>query len=423
MEQDAQSGANATRKPPRSIACTRCRTRKKKCDHAIPICGECRRSGAQCVQYGSQRSGKYTTIPVSYLYQLESRLSQLEGSRSRSDGVSLTNDSASPGSASAASQSLNSGYEKSSQLSTEGILVSGSNLDGTANDTSLMLMSRSAPEIVHRANAINLEAITRQTPVSLNSGASRSELPSTANDEHLVPSPTVEQRPIYSFIDSFAAPTPIFSDILPAGDDWLEHYAHMYFQHIQPQWSFLNESSWRKGFLLWRSKDNQLESSQKFIIRVVLAIGALLCNSSRLDGPHLSHASSLHDGAIRNHLSHIMQHPSALVRTQASLLLLIYILHGLSMEPIHSTLALVAVNCGSLITEDQERGLSSDSMSQEDLIEQQVRRHTIMSCHILNEVVSSGWTYSQSFMLEFLDQKVQCQKRFRKLEMILIVNA
>lgn len=216
---------------------------------------------APSVQYGSQRSGRFATGPLSYLCQLGSRLSQVEGGDGNTPPASTTlrEDRASPESARGASGSMNSGPENPS------------------------------PIIIHV-----------QTPPSLvsASAASRSELPSTAAEDWIMPSLIEPQRPTYSFIDGCAAPMPILNDLIPIGNDWMDRYAHMYFQHIQPQWLFLNETAWRWSFLLWRAQDTQLDDCQKFIIRVVLAIGTLLCSLSQFDGPHLSHASSLHDGAI-----------------------------------------------------------------------------------------------------------------------------
>lgn len=49
------------------IACVRCRTRKKRCDRASPICGECRRAGASCVRFEARRHREAAVVPIEYV--------------------------------------------------------------------------------------------------------------------------------------------------------------------------------------------------------------------------------------------------------------------------------------------------------------------------------------------------------------------
>ena len=60
-------------KPPRRIACVRCRRTKKKCDHSVPVCGQCRRAGVECRQFRTHRTGDLITVPVSYFQHLEAK--------------------------------------------------------------------------------------------------------------------------------------------------------------------------------------------------------------------------------------------------------------------------------------------------------------------------------------------------------------
>ncbi|KAB8205961.1 hypothetical protein BDV34DRAFT_195047, partial [Aspergillus parasiticus] len=42
----------------RLLACARCFRLKRKCDHAKPNCGECRRRGAECLPANSCKNGE-----------------------------------------------------------------------------------------------------------------------------------------------------------------------------------------------------------------------------------------------------------------------------------------------------------------------------------------------------------------------------
>ncbi|RPB13304.1 hypothetical protein P167DRAFT_535008 [Morchella conica CCBAS932] len=56
-------------------ACTRCRTRKTRCDAGLPKCGPCERSGAHCEFFDST---KQKTIPRSYVVHLQAKVRALE---------------------------------------------------------------------------------------------------------------------------------------------------------------------------------------------------------------------------------------------------------------------------------------------------------------------------------------------------------
>ena len=62
----------------RDIACARCFQHKRKCDHAKPSCGECRRKGAECLPARSRKAGDNITIPLDYLKRLEKRVAELD---------------------------------------------------------------------------------------------------------------------------------------------------------------------------------------------------------------------------------------------------------------------------------------------------------------------------------------------------------
>lgn len=57
-----------------SIACIRCRHRKKKCDHSLPKCGECKRAGSECVRFQERKARDAASVPWEYVKGLEMRL-------------------------------------------------------------------------------------------------------------------------------------------------------------------------------------------------------------------------------------------------------------------------------------------------------------------------------------------------------------
>lgn len=56
-------------------ACNRCRSRKNRCDQALPACSNCEKAGTPCVGYDANLN---RTVPRNYVLYLENRLEKLE---------------------------------------------------------------------------------------------------------------------------------------------------------------------------------------------------------------------------------------------------------------------------------------------------------------------------------------------------------
>lgn len=376
------------RKAPRRIACLRCRRRKKRCDHGVPACGECSRTGSECIQYGASRSGSFATIPIAYLQQLESQVSEQQqrstsaGNGAEEEFVDADQDQMSAGGETAYPSPFDSiGHD---QRDRENIL------DGSASGT--------ATRDVEDAQLLNSQMVSSE--------ASESYIP-PSRQRHESPRPTDQTWSNWS-----EPQIPVFADEeigrqlkgarSPIGEEWMDHYANIYFRHVQPQWSFLDENSWRRRYNVWKTNASGIDPAHQFILQLVLATGALISSSFRAQCPHLVHATELHDRALRSYLGHITQNPSALIRTHASLLMLLYAFHGPSPDAIPGSLMLVLMNCSNLMSQLDE----GDQEVQDSPHPEQIKRHTIMTCHILNEAVSSAWMYPRPFMVEFLDDAV-----------------
>ncbi|KAF4550036.1 Fungal specific transcription factor domain-containing protein 70 [Elsinoe fawcettii] len=56
-------------------ACNRCRSRKNRCDQALPACGNCEKAGTACVGYDANLN---RSVPRNYVLYLENRVEKLE---------------------------------------------------------------------------------------------------------------------------------------------------------------------------------------------------------------------------------------------------------------------------------------------------------------------------------------------------------
>ncbi|KAH0429037.1 hypothetical protein CcaCcLH18_08664 [Colletotrichum camelliae] len=346
-------------KNPRRIACIRCRTRKKRCDHAVPTCGECRRSGSECVPYGARKSGSFATVPVAYLRQLEAHAAEAQRSPPPTD-------------------MMTHGIGNNEAMGdSDGENDCASPFDGADYMSDA---SRDADPVLH------------PEPRQIHMGGPKVDIPNAG---------PARRFSLNSLAGSYMATAQTTLSII--GNDWLDHYANIYFRHVQPQWTFIDEVAWRDVYTTQSSGLFEAASCYHFVIQMVLAIGALVSSSFRADCPHLVHASRLHDEAMKKSLSSVTGHSSPLIRTQASLLMLLYAFHGPSPDPVSGNVMLVLMNCANLMDHKQEVDLHADSLCVDF---EHSRNMTIMSSHILNEVVASAWTFPQTFMFEILDEKV-----------------
>ncbi|RPA77054.1 hypothetical protein BJ508DRAFT_213158, partial [Ascobolus immersus RN42] len=79
VKEEETVGSALTSAPPKLYhtltACTRCRSRKTRCDAGLPRCGPCERSGSHCEFYDSTK-GK--TLPRNYVIHLQAKVRRLE---------------------------------------------------------------------------------------------------------------------------------------------------------------------------------------------------------------------------------------------------------------------------------------------------------------------------------------------------------
>ncbi|CAI6092381.1 unnamed protein product [Clonostachys chloroleuca] len=375
------------RKQLRRIACVRCRRRKKRCDHALPVCGECRKAGLlECIQSGVVRQGSSVTIPLAYLRHLEEGLSQSPpGSafyQNQRDGVDATD---------------------STKHDTSG----GSSTGGLPRDLSPVELG---PQTAYPSPA--KDAAFSHTGYRATSTVHASDCVGEP-----APGTSCLAQKQYAESATAAAGSRIVLDgkiakALPLA--WAEHYASIYFQHMQPQWPFMDQASWYSSFAAWLDDPNSLTRPSRFLVRLVVSIGALVCSSFRPNCPHLQNSQSTYRSALQYDLGDLMRSKSMLPRTQGALLLLVYAFHGSSPEPIEQCLRFAMMNCVSLITELEEQP-EHQRREVDAQNSRNIYQSVVMSCHILNEVVSSGWTYPQDLMGEIGDDKSRIRHDNRRL--------
>ncbi|OQE89842.1 hypothetical protein PENNAL_c0013G07110 [Penicillium nalgiovense] len=333
----------------REIACDRCFRHKRKCDHAKPSCGECRRKGAECLPARSRKTGDNITIPLEYLKQLENRLAELDritetqtcDAGVQTDFEDLEHSCNHPG-------------------NDPDYLMADQNSSGADNDGSLMLLS----DVQHSS-----QRTPQTSPLSF-SPETFSLFPETTFDV-----PWIDLAPSY----------PLTDDDPP----WLkELYTNVYFSVTHREWPFLNEAAWKS----WHAEailDGQ-EEWKAFFLHMVYAIGASLCNTLQRDPSHSIRSREYYASAMR-YYPYVVGHSSMVLQIQASLFMILYAMHSPSSEDITTIVSSVLPFCTAAMTEIRKHisicgDNGSMTESSEDLSE-----NMFITCYMLNEVIVSGW--------------------------------
>lgn len=352
---------------PRDIACARCFRLKRKCDHAKPTCGECRRKGAECLPARSRKSGDSITVPVAYLKDLERRVAELEGSYS--------------------------GKSMSVELCDVGVQT-----DLVGNESNEVNMAPSAQSPYWADGPEESQALVLTSEVQPQSQTFRLSPSSPSlftdaffqlNDESL------------DFFRLDRRPTP---PLVGENSIWLtELYTNIYFSISHREWPFLNEAAWKR----WHREEGVTgqEEWRFFFLRMVYAIGASLCSTMHRDPAHLTRSKELY-GSAMNYYPHVVGHPSMVLQVQASLLLIVYALHSPSSEEISTTVSSILPFCTAAIThlrknarvdwDDESAAASGEVMSE----------NMFIACYMLNEVIASGWDRPVSPSYRIVDDDV-----------------
>ncbi|KAJ5858778.1 hypothetical protein N7534_004055 [Penicillium rubens] len=345
----------------KEIACARCFRHKRKCDHAKPSCGECRRKGAECLPARSRKTGDHITIPLEYLKQLENRLAELERvTETQTCDAGVQTDF----------EELD--HSRNHPGNDTDYLMADQNSVGADNDGSLMLLS----DLQHSS-----QRSPQTSPFSF-SPDTFSLFPETTFDV-----PWIDLAPSY----------PLTDDDSP----WLkELHTNVYFSVTHREWPFLNEAAWRS----WHAEailDGQ-EEWKSFFLQMVYAIGASLCNTLQRDRSHSVRSKEYYASAMR-YYPYVVGHSSMVLQIQASLFMILYAMHSPSSEDITTIVSSVLPFCTAAMTEIRKHvSICGDNGSMTESSEV-LTENMFITCYMLNEVIVSGWDRPVSAAYKVVD--------------------
>lgn len=344
----------------REVACARCFRLKRKCDHAKPTCGECRRKGADCLPARSRRTGDDITVSLAYLKGLERRLAELE-----TLPIAKNQDEA-----------------PKVEMCDAGVQTDGCEWETsrvTTPSTDLWMPWATSGQI---SPTRKTDSRQEDTALMLLSGSKSWDSPQP------------------SFMDAFFQLKDENLDFLhldklpsspPLGDhsEWLlELYTNIYFSISHREWPFLNEAAWKR----WRSEESLTgqEEWRQFFLRMVYAIGASLCSTMQRDPVHSSRSKEMYASAM-SYYPHVVGHQSMVLKVQASLLLVVYALHCPSAEEIATSVSSIVPFCTAAMTEIRKFARTGSAGEVTAASGEILTENMFIACFMLNVIIASGW--------------------------------
>ncbi|PLB48286.1 hypothetical protein P170DRAFT_497581 [Aspergillus steynii IBT 23096] len=342
-------------KIPRSLACARCFRLKRRCDHAKPTCGECKRRGTECLPVKSSKDGENITVSLNYLKSLEARIAELEGPRDNASRTSL-------------------------QVRDIGVQTDQDNV-ATAD-----------PPHNHTSTTNDIDI----------SGVDTAIMKMATHENH----PTLESCSFFPF-GSTHTPAPGADTILADNEqsEPLTHlngqpllleevYTNLYFTITHWVWPFLDSSAWRMWYHEWTT-EKETEQWKGFFILMVHAIGALLHNGLHPDQGYATRAADLYTSAM-TYYPYVMGHSSAILQIKASILMILYSLHCPSSEEIAVTVSSIVPFCAATMSELRKQssdvGDGTDYRDETgEAIGETLTEPLFITCYMLNEIIVSGW--------------------------------
>ncbi|KAJ5819322.1 hypothetical protein N7474_004913 [Penicillium riverlandense] len=341
----------------RNIACARCFRLKRKCDHVKPVCGECRRKGAECLPAKSRLTGESVTIPLEYLKQLEERVAELDaGSVGTMCDAAVQTDAVVDGEVSR-SQSQSPVSALRIPWNTSPDAPPSWNGD-SENDGALVLIPESYPRRGSRHSSPFADAFSLL-------------------DDTAIDFPYIDTGSLYPTMN---------------GDDpWLlELYSNLYFSISNREWPFLNESAWKSWHSDWLTT-GQDEDWRGYFLQMVYAIGASLCSTLQRDPTHSTRSKELYSSAMRFY-PHVVAQSSTVLQIQASILMILYTMHSPSIEEMTTSVSSVMPFCTAAIAEIRKYASAGrDSTTIMSGSDESLAESMFITCYMLNEIVVSGW--------------------------------
>ncbi|KAL2670265.1 hypothetical protein Neosp_014732 [[Neocosmospora] mangrovei] len=403
----------------REIACRRCRQRKKKCDKRRPVCGECSRSGADCIPLAPKKSTT-STFPPGYVRQLENYIASLELQLGQSDPDSGDHF---PPDIPAMGMGASNVVEVLQLPSDE-----PSNLD--IAEIPDWISDRMGEDFTLIPSPINTF-----TPTFAGQGADFCQLPNERYCElEIEPGIDDGQNEDQEDIETRAqAENDVDLDdeagdqaendedpdvevlqgtrmeaenkLSPCGppQNWLaqthlsltlaQRYASEYFTSAHIMWPFLHHRQWAGWWTYWagltQCQDAFTPDARTSFVDMVVSIGALLTYGTDPKPDHLHFSQKFYHRAVARNTSHSMMNLPAVMRTQYSLLLTIRAMHVDSVQDLFEHASTAIQSC-VLSDPSRRRPEHVGSASETSLpssspppLETTVRKMTARTCRVI----------------------------------------
>lgn len=366
---------------PRSLACARCFRLKRRCDHAKPTCGECKRRGTECLPVKSSKDGDNITVSLRYLKSLEARIAELEGRQGPGNGGPV--------------QVRDIGLQTDPQDNVTGVDTANMDMVTEENHSTL----ESCPSFAFGSTYTPAPG-TDTMLGGPHPGAQRLEAPliSRIAYEMYLPHASIGCSP-WAENELLGPPNnhpPLLEEV----------YTDLYFTITHWVWPFLNSSVWRLWYHEW-THDKGSEQWKGFFVLMVHAIGALLQHGLHPNQGYAARAADIYTSAMA-YYPHVMSHSSAILQIKASILMILYSLHCPSSEEIAVTVSSIVPFCAATMSELRKQSSNGGDDQDETgaSMGETLTEPLFITCYMLNEIIISGWDRPVSATYRAIDDDV-----------------
>ncbi|KPM39408.1 hypothetical protein AK830_g7143 [Neonectria ditissima] len=338
---------------------------KKKCDQILPSCGQCTRSGAECVRFAQRKARPAASVPWDYVHGLETRIERLE--RSLAECVAE--------------------LKMSRRLADKPCSPHTPSLSPTGNGDLMQQDSENGVE-------------------------SREECPTAASSGHVSPESNSQAETAYIGPCTDSADGEAGLDLVTPSN--LEGYL----KYVHPIWAFLDED-----LLTLRPDDvakmdapqSPQSSHRRFFVELACAIGCFYSTASAPSQRVVAYSQKLHDHALENHLQDAVGH-STTRQLQACILVIIHAIHSPAPYRVRNAtdealakLAEILSTCRRLIENGSpsslEDGEGAWSLDTDDQREKRLRT-VIVYAYSAYELMAIAWDRPYQEFTEPLNNKI-----------------
>ncbi|KAF4886545.1 Positive regulator of purine utilization [Colletotrichum fructicola] len=386
----------------REIACCRCRRRKKKCDKRRPLCGECARSGAECVPLAPKKSAM-TTLPAGYVHLLEEHIATLE-TRLRQSNPSIAGDHFlsdprarpvnTPASMDLIADDAVPPLNMLSRLSDGPLDVAGPASPTDPPGAGPVATPDWVLGTFDEAIDFDLAALSGRD-ISPLTNPPRDRMTDQSQSE-----PTTFEADDIQDMEPGAPSLQLAIQEERLTESYLPlsvagRYVKEYFTSAHPMWPFLHRQQWEDWWKYWSGPARQMNSpgSQTFFVDMVLSIGALLVHGSTPSSEHLDLSRASFQRAMAKYRSYEIQESSPILRTQSSLLLTVHAMHLDSVRDLFDCASESVKNC-ALSDLSYQRSRRKAPSTQQHGIDDVVQKMVTRTCLVIDIIISNTMEHS-----------------------------